>query len=211
MGTLAIVACAVAGALAAVPLRGLVTRYARDVNPEISSLRPGPIEVATGLLVAACAWRFGISFETLAYSALATITVPLAALDFMVQRLPNSLVGATYVALALPLAVEALISPRLDNLARALLSMLIALGVHGILYAVGGIAGGDLKLAGSLGLALGWLSWPAVWTGFALGWILGGLAVVVLRFTQPGWSNRHIPLGPFLISGSFATVLVLAP
>jgi leader peptidase (prepilin peptidase)/N-methyltransferase len=45
---------------------------------------------------------------------------------------------------------------------------------------------GDVKLAPTFGLTLGWLSWGTVAVGVFAGFLLGGLAGLA-----PSWSSAH--------------------
>jgi leader peptidase (prepilin peptidase)/N-methyltransferase len=65
-----------------------------------------------------------------------------------------------------------------------------------------GMGMGDVKLAGLLGLLLGWLGWPVVVAGFLLGFVVQavlGLALIVLR--RAG-RDTELPFGPALVLGT---------
>jgi leader peptidase (prepilin peptidase) / N-methyltransferase len=70
-----------------------------------------------------------------------------------------------------------------------------------------GMGLGDVKLAPTLGLALGWLSWGAVAVGVFAGFLLGGLAglaaILVLGLTR----KSLLPFGPWLVTGAILGVL----
>jgi leader peptidase (prepilin peptidase)/N-methyltransferase len=71
-----------------------------------------------------------------------------------------------------------------------------------------GMGLGDVKLAPTLGLALGWLSWGSVAVGFLAAFLLGGLAGLggMLVF---GLSRKSLlPFGPWLVTGALLSVLV---
>ncbi len=92
-------------------------------------------------------------------------------------------------------------------LVRAVAGMALYLaGFLVIVVASGGALGvGDVKLAGVLGLALGWLGWPLL-VGDLLGLTLAalfGLAVIV-----GGGMSSRIPLGPFLLVGARVAIVV---
>jgi leader peptidase (prepilin peptidase)/N-methyltransferase len=67
---------------------------------------------------------------------------------------------------------------------------------------------GDVKLAGVLGLHLGYLGWSTLVVGGALGFFLGGiygaLAMVVGKATR----KTMVPYGPFMILGAFVAIWV---
>jgi leader peptidase (prepilin peptidase)/N-methyltransferase len=66
---------------------------------------------------------------------------------------------------------------------------------------------GDVKLAPTLGLALGWLSWGAVafgvFAGFLLGALAGLAAIALLGLTR----KSLLPFGPSLVTGALLGVL----
>ena len=70
-----------------------------------------------------------------------------------------------------------------------------------------GMGLGDVKLAPTLGLALGWLSWGAVAFGVFAGFLLGGLAglaaIGLLGLTR----KSLLPFGPWLVTGALLGVL----
>ena len=63
-----------------------------------------------------------------------------------------------------------------------------------------------MRLAGVLGIALGWLGWGTllvgVYAGFLLGGILGGL-LSVLRIVE----RKGFPFGPFMLLGALVGAL----
>ena len=70
-----------------------------------------------------------------------------------------------------------------------------------------GMGLGDVKLAPTLGLALGWLSWGTVAVGVFAGFLLGGLAgvgaILLLGLTR----KSLLPFGPWLVAGALLGVL----
>lgn len=203
---------ALLGATLALTLRPAVVHYATQAEPSAEAPPRWLLEVITAGLFAVLACRYGVHPELIAFSALATIGVPLAALDLFTQRLPNVLVGATYLAL---LASFGLIAAFTDNgpaLLRSALCIVASFAIHLAAYVLRSLGGGDVKLAGALGAALGWISWQAFVAGLALGWMLGALAVVGLRQVRHDKvANTFVPLGPFLLAGTFAVVLLVGP
>lgn len=196
---------ALAGGALSWALRPAITRLTTTSGPIMAPL--GVLEAITAALFAALAYRFGSSMDLLPYSALASACVPLATLDLTTRRLPNAALAMTSSALIILFGLIASLNAELGQLARAVACMLAALATHGVLYALGGIGGGDLKLAGVLGLALGWLSWQSVFLGLALGWLLGGLFVAFVKISRRCKVAHDVPLGPFLISGTIIVIL----
>jgi leader peptidase (prepilin peptidase)/N-methyltransferase len=231
------IAGAIAGLLAGVTLRGVVIRLSvpagegpRTTCPRCAAPLPkgpafrcsgcrarlGPmplLELACGAVVAALAGRFAGTPEVAAFCVLGALGIALAAIDLQVQRLPDSLTLPAYPALLALLGVAALLGHEAWPLARAVLGG-IALGGAYLLLALirpGGIGGGDIKLAGLAGLALGWLGWNAVLGGAALGFVLAAVAGLALLAARRITLRSHISFGPFLIAGVLLVMLATGP
>ena len=67
-----------------------------------------------------------------------------------------------------------------------------------------GFGFGDVKLAPSLGLLLGW---PKTLVGVFIGFLLGAVVAVVLLILGRKRFGQTIPLGPFLVLGTVAALL----
>ena len=145
-----------------------------DCGERISARYP-LVEAATAALFVAVTARFGPVAELPAYLYLVAIGVILTMIDFDVQRLPNAIVLPSYLVGAALLAPAAIAHADWGSAARGLLAT-AALGVFYLALAwayPGGMGLGDVKLAGLLGLYLGWLSWGSVVVGTFAGFALG--------------------------------------
>src|SRR4029450_13748521 len=108
----------------------------------------------------------------------AFISVALAFIAPRTRLLPNRI---TYPAFPVMLGLLLLASIGLGDLGRLARGLLAAVAVGGFFLVLAlisprGMGLGDVKLAPTLGLALGWLSWGAVAFGVFAGFLLGGLA-----------------------------------
>jgi leader peptidase (prepilin peptidase)/N-methyltransferase len=65
-----------------------------------------------------------------------------------------------------------------------------------------GMGFGDVKLAGVLGLYLGWVGWGAVLVGAFGAFLLGGVVSVALIATGRATRKSGIPFGPFMLAGA---------
>ncbi len=170
----------------------------------------GVVTVATSAaLLAATAWRFGLAWDLWAYLYFATLSIVLALVDLRTHRLPNRLTLPAYPIIAALLAAAALASGQYGSLLRALLGAAAVLGAFAALHLLRprGMGMGDVKLAGTMGAALGWISWSAVLVGTFLGFALG--AVVGVALIAGGRANRSTPLpfGPFMLVGAWLAIL----
>ena len=71
-----------------------------------------------------------------------------------------------------------------------------------------GLGFGDVKLAGVLGLYLGFLGWEVVLAGTFAAFLLGGGWGVWLILSRRGTARTSIAFGPFMLAGA-ALAMVL--
>jgi leader peptidase (prepilin peptidase)/N-methyltransferase len=189
-------------------LRGRCARCRASI-----SVRYPLIEAGTGVLFAALTLRFGLSAQLPAYLYLAAIGVALAAIDFDVHRLPNAIVLPSYAVAALLLMPAGAAEGDWFGASRALTSMLAMFAVYLVLALAypGGMGFGDVKLAGLLGLFLGYLSWGAVVVGAFGGFLLGGVGGVVLLASGRAGRKSAIAFGPCMIAAAMLALFVATP
>jgi leader peptidase (prepilin peptidase)/N-methyltransferase len=136
----------------------------------------------------------------------------LAVIDIRSHLLPNRIVLPSYWA-AVPLTLAAVLAAGNFD-AGAAVRVLGGGAVLWLVYFVlrvvypAGMGFGDVKLAGVLGLYLGFLSWQHLFWGTAAAFLLGGLYGLGLIVTRRGTAKSAIPFGPFMLVGT-AIALVL--
>jgi leader peptidase (prepilin peptidase) / N-methyltransferase len=170
---------------------------------------PVTLELVTAAVLALLLGRFGGQPDVVAFGFLGALGVALSAIDIAVQRLPDPLVLPAYPAVFSLLAVAALIGHDAGALERALLGS-AALTICYLLLALlrpGQLGGGDIKLAGLAGLTLGWLGWPTLLTGAALGFLLSAVASLALLAARRITLRSQVCFGPFLLGGALIAIL----
>jgi leader peptidase (prepilin peptidase) / N-methyltransferase len=227
------------GAVAALPagtvLRGQVFRLSvRSGEPEEAACRTcaGPIPahpavrcwlcgtwfgvpVVTELLAAAVTGllfaRFGTRPAVAAFAYLGLIAVALTEIDLALRRLPDGLTLPTYPALVVLLGLAAMVDGNGAALIRAILGGLV-LGTGYLLLglATGQLGGGDIKLAGLVGLPLGWLGWQTLIAGASFGFVLAAIAGLALLATRRATLRTKISFGPYILAGTLLAVLTTA-
>jgi leader peptidase (prepilin peptidase)/N-methyltransferase len=123
----------------------------------------------------------------------------LAVIDLRCLRLPDRLVGALAAIGAVP---PAIVHP--ERIGTALVAGGLVLTAY-LLVALlprGGLGLGDVKLAGVLGLILGFAGWPAVLVGVLAPHLINGPIAVVLLLTGRAGRRRPLPFGPALLAGA---------
>lgn len=133
----------------------------------------------------------------------------LAAVDLRAHRLPDVLVAITTTAVGALLVVAAAVGGTWGSLEEAVATAVGSLLVY-LVLAVAGLGLGDLKLAGLLGLWLGWFGWEHALAGALAGFLLGGVWAVVLLVARRAHRKTPIAFGPWMIlGGAVATVLAV--
>ena len=161
--------------------------------------------VVAGLLAARVGWGPELSF--LLY--LAPVGVALALVDWRTRLLPTKVIAPSYLIVAVLAAGSAWVVGDWDPLIRSGFGWLVAGGTFFVLWFVypKGMGYGDVRLAGVLGIALGWLGWSELLTGVYLGFLLGGLGGLLLSSLRIV-DRKAYPFGPFMLVGALVGVLV---
>jgi leader peptidase (prepilin peptidase)/N-methyltransferase len=193
-----------------VPVAGwlLLKGRCRDCDVRISPRYP-LVELGTGALFAVMALTFGPDPVLPAYLYLAAVGLALALIDLDTFRLPDALTYPSYPVLAALLGLGALLGSDSGDFVRALLG---GLAMYAFYWALcfaypKGMGLGDVKLAGILGMATGWLGWGAWAVGLFGGFLFGGVFGIGLWLLGKGGMKSKIPYGPFMLLG----VLVAIP
>jgi leader peptidase (prepilin peptidase)/N-methyltransferase len=219
MNLLATGGCAVAGAIAGVPLAAL----AYGVRPD------GPVRIPPRWWTGDPASRLAIlAVSTLCAGAgaaigavapanaalpafwfFAVVGVPLAIIDLRCRRLPYLLTGSAAGVSELCFTIAVMTGTRADAMVRAVLTGLIAVAVLLIvaLAMPGQLGLGDITFSGAIALNLGWVSWQAAFYGVACGWLLQ--SAIMLATRSMCRSRRDCPMGPALILGWMLTVTLV--
>ncbi len=156
-------------------------------------------------------WAGVLAF--VAYLYLAAISVALALIDLDTHRLPNAIVMPAYLIGALLLGSSSVLAADLASLLGAAVGC-VALGLAYLLMAVispGGMGFGDVKLAGVLGLFLGWLGWGPLVVGAIMAFLLGGIFGIILILVRRAGRRTAIPFGPWMLLGAWFGILLGVP
>ena len=165
--------------------------------------RPLPLvaEAAARLALAIVAARAASVWELAALAWLALIAVPLAFTDVAVHRLPDPLTAAAFTGTLAFLAAAALTGHQPGHLARAAIGAAALTCFYLVLFLIrpGDMGPGDVKLAASIGLVLGWIGWRALLAGTLAGFTLAAVYGGVLLATHRASRTSQLPLGPFIL------------
>ena len=181
------------------------------------SVRYPLVELGTGVFFAVVAlWVFSsgdggalVSTDALlaqiivlvAFLYLAAVSVALAMIDLDTHTLPNKILLPVYPVGAVLLTAAALVSGEPGRLLSALIGAAALFGLYLALALIspGGMGLGDVKLAGVLGLCLGWLGWAPLIVGAFGAFLLGGLFGIGLLVSRKAGRRSSIPFGPWML------------
>jgi leader peptidase (prepilin peptidase)/N-methyltransferase len=171
------------------------------------------VELTTAALFVAVAARFGATAALPAYLYLAAVGVALAMIDIDVQRLPNVIVLPSYLVGGVLFVPAVIADGSWGTAARALMGAAALFAAYYVLALVhpAGMGLGDVKLAGLLGLYLGWLGWAAVLVGTSAALLLGLVFGLALMVAGRAGRKSAIPFGPFMLGGAFLALFIAAP
>ncbi|TDN93232.1 A24 family peptidase [Microbacterium sp. BK668] len=195
-------------------LRGRCASCGEAISP-----RYPIVEAITGVLFAVVAWLMLATSTAplpatyavlVAFLYFAAISVVLALIDLGTHRLPDAIVLPSYVVAGVLLTAACVLG--------ADWSRLLSAGVGGaILYAFyfvirfirpDGMGGGDVKLAGVVGIYLGWLGWGALAVGAFSAFVLGGLFGLALIAVRRAGRRSAIPFGPWMLAGAWVGIFM---
>ncbi|THA73070.1 prepilin peptidase [Streptomyces sp. A0642] len=179
--------------------RGNGTRYAPHLaTPVVTALGCAALAAATGARPELAVWLL-----------LAPVGVLLATIDRRVHRLPDQLTLPAAAAAVVLLGVAALVPEHGGAWLSALLGGAVLGAFYFVLFLINpnGMGFGDVKLALSLGVALGWYGWAVVFAGGFAGFLFGALYGLGLVLMRRAGRKTGIPFGPFMIAGALLGLL----
>jgi leader peptidase (prepilin peptidase)/N-methyltransferase len=191
-------------------LRGRCRECGASIPPRVFV-----VEVMTALLFAAAYWRVGLGLEFAIISLSASLLLAVAVIDLEHQLILNRIIfpSAVVFLLLAPFWTEldmprtllessGVIASFLNSVASGVGAFLLFLIIF-IVYPQG-MGGGDVKLAGLIGLMVGYPGViAALWSGIVAG---GVVALALLALRRKGRKDA-MPFGPFLALGGIVVLL----
>jgi leader peptidase (prepilin peptidase)/N-methyltransferase len=200
---------AVAGAIVLGWLAGYIANWAADVLPQRPEKegaglserwpqRPLLLNVALAVAFAVTAFLFAPDPIRVAIGCLyAAFLLTVLVIDFEHRRVLNIMLApAAVIALALSLLPQ---TP--PDLANALVGGGVGLGLFVLVYLLsrGHLGMGDVKLAGVIGLMLGY---PGVVNALMVGILMGAAAAIFLLVTRRATRKSYMAYAPYLALGT---------
>jgi leader peptidase (prepilin peptidase) / N-methyltransferase len=185
-------------------LRGRCRSCSAPISP-----RYPLVEALTAGLFLAAAWRLGSRAELADYCVFFAVLVAISGIDLDHHIIPSRIIypaaGASVVLLAVASGTDHNWHRFQDAVVGGALALAALFLVH--VAAPRGMGFGDVRLAGLIGLNLGWLGLAHVAVALFAGFFLGAVVGVGLMAAGVASRKSRIPFGPFLAGGAVLGVL----
>jgi len=172
-------------------------------------LRYPLVEVGTAVLFAAAAVRFGASWQLPAFCIFFASLLAVSVIDLDLYIIPNRVVYPTLFITAPLLAVAAAAEGTWGQLRNAAIGGAVGFGLLLVIHVAmpRGMGFGDVRLAGVIGMMLGWLGLGYLFLGLFLAFLLAAVIGIVLIATRLRTRKDAVPFGPFLAMGAVLAAL----
>lgn len=163
------------------------------------------IELITGLLSVAVAWKFGATWQTLGGLVFVWALIALAFIDFDTSLLPDS-ITLPLIWLGLLFNIAATFTTLPQAVIGAVAGYLILWSIYWLFKLATGKEGmgyGDFKLLAAIGAWLGWELLPVtILLSSVVGTIVGISMIVLIKHDR----RVPIPFGPYLAGGGLVAL-----
>ena len=165
------------------------------------------VEAGTGLLCALVVVVKGPEAEAIIGIVLVLLLVPVTLIDLDTHTIPNKI---TYPGFVVGLALIAVLET--DSLVENLIASAAAGGFLFVAWFAypRGMGLGDVKLAGVIGILLGWLGWEALAVGAIAVFLLGGIVGIGMLVAGRG-RKASLAFGPWMLAGAWIGILAGQP
>lgn len=171
-------------------------------------------EVLTALVWVLAVVRLPLGWGLLAFLPFLWVLVALSLIDLETKLLPNAIIYPSVVA-GIPLLAmtTALAGDSFSFWIRGLEGMVVGAGAFFVIALIypAGMGMGDVKLAGLIGLFLGYASWGYLTVAFFLAFLLGAVVGIGLMVGGKAGRKTAIPFGPFMAAGAIIALLFGEP
>ena len=156
--------------------------------------------LAAGLLGARLGWTPALLFVLY----LVPVCVALALVDWRTRYLPTRLIAPSYLVVAVLVVVASVVDSDWEALRGSAIGWVGSFAFFFVMWFLSprSMAYGDVRLAGLLGMAVGWVGLAQLVLAMTTSFLLLAIGGIVLSLTRV-FHRRHMPFGPFLVVGAF--------
>ena len=186
-------------------LRGRCRHCQTPISPQYPL-----VEGLMAVAFAAVGARVGWDWVLPAFLLFTWLLIVVSVIDLQTRKIPNKLTYPLTPTLLVLLAAAAVLSGDPARIVQVVIGGLAGFAGLFVLALVQpkGMGMGDVKLAGFIGLALGYISLWHVLVGIFMGFFIGGVIAIVLMLTKLRDRKDRIPFGPYLAAGALLTLFV---
>jgi leader peptidase (prepilin peptidase) / N-methyltransferase len=173
------------------------------------SVRYPLVEAATAGLFVAAAIRFGASWVVPGYCLFFASLLAISMIDLDHYIVPNRIIYPTLFA-SVPLLVgAAALGHEWQALERAVLGGLLGFVAFFVIHFISprGMGFGDVRLAGVIGVYLGWLGYEHLFVGLFLSMLLASVVGIGLIVARLRTRKQAVPFAPFMAVGAVLAVM----
>jgi leader peptidase (prepilin peptidase)/N-methyltransferase len=165
--------------------------------------------VLTGVLFAAAAVRFGTDVVLAPFCAFFAMLVVVSVTDLSHRLVPRRVVYCGLVVIVPLLVVTSAVDHRWHSLTGSLIAGAVAFLLFFAVwwFVPRGMGFGDVRLAGAIGVAVGYLSLLHAYVAFLAGFVIGAVFGVVMMVVSSAGRRTRIPFAPSLAAGAVVAVL----
>ncbi|MFG2193116.1 prepilin peptidase [Streptomyces sp. NPDC048639] len=205
------------------PVSGADTVRPPGADPRTASGGPWPVRpggrygpsgamaaTVVALVCGGLAATTGARPELAVWLLLVPFLCVLALVDLAVHRLPDVLTLPMPAAAVALLGAAALLPGHAGSWTGALFGGLGLGAAYLVLFLIhpSGMGFGDVKLALTLGVALGWYGWPLLFAGAFAGFLFGALYGMGLLVARRASRKTALPFGPFMMAGTLLALML---
>ncbi len=159
------------------------------------------VELVAGVLLASLWIGYGPSHEFWIFGIYGSLLIAIFVIDLDHQLILNKMVypACVFALATVPLRDEL---GFVDSVTGCAVGFFLLLAI--VLVSRGGMGLGDVKMAGLMGLALGF---PIIFVGLLVGILTGGFVAIILLIMRRKGRKQAIPFGPFLAIGAMTALI----
>jgi leader peptidase (prepilin peptidase) / N-methyltransferase len=171
--------------------------------------RPAVMAVVSSALLAGFAVRLGADVALVAFAVFGLSLVAISFIDLERFLIPNRIVYPTLAIVAPLLVVASAVDDRWGSSWRAAVAGVVSFAAFFVVHIAvpRGMGYGDVRLAGLIGMATGWLGFGHAFVAFLGAFVLGSVLGLAVMVATGGGRKTRIPFGPFLAAGAALSVI----
>jgi leader peptidase (prepilin peptidase)/N-methyltransferase len=164
--------------------------------------------LVTGLLFAGAAYHFGPHLIAAPYCVLFAMLVTVSVTDLSHRLVPRWIIYAGLAGVVPLLVVTSAADHSWEHLSGSAIAGAVAFGVFFVVwwFVPRGMGFGDVRLAGAIGIAVGYLSLLHAYIAFLAGFVAGLVFGLAVMATSASGRRTRIPFAPSLALGAVVSV-----